>query len=957
MQIDQRDEQRRSFISERLIRFKRYIRGRKLLKYLFFALGTFLSVAMIVIYYIYYMMGSSAGDGQDAENERPPIEMAEEKGTDINMHMASSDGTDALVPYVEGQPLNTFHSYAAQTPSIVVTEITEETAVGDLERIYPERIYTAGKTCNDNLCGRCTDCAFYEDRELYTKMKNAVKLYKTTTLYDTTEKLTEFVDGINKMHSNFDEKYMQFLAKEISNDRIVWITLRLTAPSNYMSNKAPLVCSIFAEGIEYCSVHRFRLQVVSKNPGSGYMELLEPYFKYKGYSLRSSLKNLCKQVLALKSGETAEVSFSMVLPNHISLSKVSAAEQSESICSAHEKNMQLLERAVCSDYTIESIDKSGKTTVESIQKYKLAHFVSLFGYKKKSVKKDNILIAFSATPNRTLEGIFDDAMKYLRRLVKVSKVEKNKIEEGKYYGSEEVYGISLLSSICGWTYKKGPVSIKIAARDGMIEKVSACGMTIHSPCTVEEALQLTPIFDQVVALSNTGSAEFVQTARDTLEILEYKKPGCRAEIEMDLNKNTLFGYIRVYNPLGDLESSKMYEFALLDALCKALEDDTKEPWLSTFMQSLAFAACIKKPENSSAMNEVITVGEFLGAPEPLSKKVHTRKSAEDTWDALDVLYSYLADKKTGPVNYVCLLVGESIFLKLSIVKEIDGEKVIYTTLYSYKKKNLVEKIRDALKSNVSFGIFNKKDLVAWSGINVAYNVYKSKIENIALNIVDYAYYRIYFSARPILNAIKRDNLAEIKPNTDSPKMEEEFFAWLAGFTRFSTVSIDHPILPMIMECGSGHSLSFTVELTEKKIKSKASETSCKVNIRSGTFEETVELDYAELGTSSGTVSDNEKALRLLFARVLNLPTVKEDPEAFLHIHIETLPHYPTMYIHVREHGEGSQAVYNPKEKIEIDLAELKKNAKTFISEAGDAFLVENPQLITNGNMAILLAIA
>ncbi|KAI5165509.1 hypothetical protein NEIRO02_0443 [Nematocida sp. AWRm79] len=964
MQNDQQHEQRRSFISEQLVRFKRYVRGRKLLKYALFAIGTIASVVMIVLYYIYYMMGPLDRKGSDLPPSNEPDEMkanSAQKRALPESILAEMNvkGVSDVEPGSGELECSNFHLHAKNNLSTIITEITEKIMIEDLLNVYKQSIYTPSKTCNDNLCGRCSDCSFYEDESLYNKLLNSVKTYPQSFMYDTTEKMTECIDGIKTLYSNFDEKYMQFLAEEIANDRILFITLRITSPNTCVSKKVPFVCSIFAEGLNSCTAHRFRLQIVTQSEKQEYIEKLEEYFKYMGYSLRASLKEACRSICGLKRGESVEFLFSIAAPSHINISNLSSKNQNMTTCESQMVSRKLLKGARTSIYTINYCNTNKQECAEAIGKYKLAHFFSLFGTPKKRIQKDELLVAFSATPNRSVERFYDSALKYFRELIRLPGREKKNPNQGKYYGSEEVYGLSFLSSLCSWNYNKRPISIRIVAKNNTIESFSACGTTLYAPCTVKEALILAPIFDQFVIFSNTASSEFIQTARNCLQTLEYKKPDSAIVIDIEQENAHISGYIRVYNPENQLEFTSVYEFDMLVGINAALEKDTKEPWLCTFMQSFAFTTCSLKPEASSALDEIVTERKFLGTckPELLKDPMHIKECPKESQDVLDVLYEHLSDSKLGAVKCSSLLIGESLFLKLAVEKEEAGKKEVHTTFYNYKNKNLVDNIRKALKSNVFFGIFNKKDLVAWRGVSVAHNKYVDTIENASINVVDYLYYRLYFLSRPILNTIKRDNLMEIALNTDSHKIEDSFFEWLSGFERFKTLSISHPIVFMLMECTTGHSLSFNIEMLEKKVKSKAEETTCKISIQCGAFKETLDLDYIELGKESPAASVNEKSLRLILAQILNLPSIKEDSTAFLNILVETFPHYPIARVLVKEYGAYTSDTYLGVKKFKINIQELKENAKIFAKETGDVFSVQTVPKIINGNIGILLAIA
>ncbi|KAI5189674.1 hypothetical protein NEMIN01_0627 [Nematocida minor] len=978
MEVDQTNEPPRSFIAERIIQFKRYVRGKKVLKYSLFALGTFASVAIIVMYYIYYAMDPSvsedkefAKDSQMAHKEKgkkkastaritaDSSERREDAHTAEEPSNALSNKNSSLAP--EADPLvvkkdeKTFYSAAKSDPKILATEIGKETTVEEIASVYSNSILAKDKMCNDNLCGRCRGCMFYDDLELYDQLVSAAKVYPSTVLYDTTGALTDFVDEIDNLYSNLCEDYMKHLAEELANNRILHIHLRFTSPSNQISNKAPLVCSIFTEGVDGCTAHRFRLQNILKVNSRTFMEIFESSFKYKGYNLRASLKEICRSIGSLKSGESTEATFTMShagivdassLPSDGKIRKVPVKLTSE-----QEKCLKKLKEV---EYCIEYYDMNKKKQVETVEKYKFAHVVSLFGEPKKSVKKSDLFIAFSPTPSRELEGFFDGAIGFFRNLVQLPDREKKDRNENKYYGSEEVYGVSLLSSISSWKYGKTPIHIKVVAKEEMIESVKICGTTVKRPCTIEEALNVFSLFDQAVILSNTASAEFVQTAKDMLTLLNYKKNKDSVVINIQQNGKSIAGEILMRDSRKNLVHERQYLFSLPSCLEKALSTNTKEPWLCTFMQAFAFAVCESKPSTSNSLKEVITQKHFLGSATAQSAD---KTVSEDSLDALDELYRYLSDKNGKAVKYVILLVGDSLFLKLSRENELQ----IDTTYYSYKNKDIVASLRGAFKSNLAFGIFNKKDLVAWSGVKVAYNLYRESLDSVSWNVVDYAYYRLYLAARPLFNIIKRGNLMDVKLSSESASLEENFFERLTSLGRFSTVSLCHPILPIILDSKKGTSLNFQIEMVEKNIKASAGETSCKIDIKCGTFKETVELDFVELGKTTDSTNKEEAAIRQIFTRILNLPKVSKDsetdPKVFMDVHLETLPHSPFLRVVVREKQTtpNEKATLNPIYKINLNLDKVKETAKSMVKEAGDITNADLP-VLTNGNIGVLLAL-
>ncbi|KAH9386483.1 uncharacterized protein NEMAJ01_1379 [Nematocida major] len=931
MEVDQTRESRRSFIPDLLIRFKRCVRTRKLLKYTLLMLGFVLAIGIIATFYI--MGAAPSKEHQDGDSA--PIEQNdEEKSTCMCEETGSADfqpafGRARLVASAETDT------------SMILTEIGESTPRESFNAIYKEKIFSK-KDCSDNLCGKCRQCGFFNDAELFSKLAASAKTYGAPALLcDTTSSLTKMLDDVSALYSNYSKRFVQVLAEEIANNRVLQVTLQVYATKNQGMEKAPFMCSIVVEGLQSCFAHRFRLQNLTKASEASLMEMFELAFKYKGYSLRASLKSVCRAICVLKPGERTEVVLEAVLLD----ARKKAADSKGELARALESPSAQVEYAI--RYT-----SSGKETVqETVKRYKCAHLFSLLG--SNGPETDKIMIAFSPDPIRKVEGFFDWAIDGFRNLIRMPEKEKPKPDQGKYYGTEEAYAISMLSSFAAWRYGQEPVHIKVLAVPGEIRSVAVCGSVLPILCETQDAVELAELFDQVSILAGNACSEFVKIARDALEMLSYAKEGSQAEIEILQSGQNIAASVHMEGPEKISAWKKCYKFVLPLGLCSALKGDTKEPWLCTFMQALAFVTCAEKPEDSKGCDEVVQVRQFLGSEKECVAS--NKAPAEKDQDVLDFVYSYLGDKESSEMKYVALLVGKTLFLKFTTESTEDAKQVLHSTLYEYTSAGLTGAIRKALGSNVSFGILKQRDFVAWAGVKVAYDEYKPSMTRVSLNVVDYAYYRLYFLARPILNSIKRGNLAELSLADEIPNSEENFCQWLSGLGRFSKFLFSHPLVPIILEAPVGHSLALSIEMLDKKAKKKQEETTCKIRIRCGAFEETVELHYSELNLCTSSDADKDKPVNLLFARILNLPTVKEDPSAYLSVKIESLLHYPSVYITIEEHGDANDRLHMEKEKITVNIDTMKKNAKILATDSADAFKMNTPRII-NGNIGVIVEI-
>lgn len=942
MEDNQQNRSERSFIPEILIRFKRYVRKRKLLKYGLFGVGTFITVALVLIYYIYYKLDPSVGEKTESSKDSmaSPEESSErDKSTGGSRGAGYTDGS-------KRKEKKLFYGVAKELKNILVTDITDGMTVDSISDVYKERIYSGVYSCKENICGKCSRCMFYNDTDMFSELVARSAECPSVVIYDSIDDLTDFIDGIDYLYSNVSEAYMKYLTEEMILGRIVRIRAKFTSPAKQIDNKAPVFCSILAEGAEGCTVHRFRLQNIERTEeAKSFIETFEMFFRYRGFNLCASLKELCRSIGSLCPGKSVEAVFTADHPEVIENEK--SAENISLIPYSVAKSFASSPDGF-SNYFMTYVDSNGKYQTDLIGRHKFTHFVSLFGEPRKEVKKNQLLIALSPEPIRKVEGMFDGLLDSLRGIFRSPNKEKKNKEKDirKYYGTENVYGISILSSLCRWKYTDSDISLSILARNKDIERVTVCGVSLDRLCTVDEALNLFSLFDQAIILNDTPCAEFIQRARDTLSIMDTtpEKSMC---ISIEQTGNLFEGAIRIYEADGSKSSEIVYLFSLPSKIIKALCKNTKEPWICTFMQSFAFAVAERVPDLSKALPETVSEGDFLGSyTQNNSNNSNSQKI--DRPDVLDRLYSYLNDNKSIPVKYVLLLVGDSLFLKMSRKKE----SAIETIHYAYTHKDISESLRRAINSNMSFGIFTGRDLVAWSSTKVAYDTYSESLKNTLWNIVDYAYYRLYFAARPVLNSIRKGNGIEISLSLEEPKFKESFFEWLMSLGRFSTLALSHPVLPIVLDAKKGGSLDITVEMVEKSVKPDIRETGCKINVICGGFKEKVPLEFIELGKDTSSSRKNEKLLRYVFTRILNLSKISDSPTEKIRISVETFPNSPRMLVNVTEEKEQEVVKIG---KFKVDLDAVKKNAKALATEVGDISNANIP-VLTNGNIGVLLAI-
>ncbi|KAI5181495.1 hypothetical protein NEOKW01_1676 [Nematocida sp. AWRm80] len=902
------------WIVKMLDKIKKYIRRRPVLKYGMIGLGMILCVALVILFHLTVF-------GDDSSEGKGPIKdpQAQDNGNESSRDNRSS--LRNIEPFKIPEEKDCKNLHPSNDKSVIVTEITPFTSFNTFSEIYARKIEVT-KKCPDNLCGRCSDCSFVNDQQLYDRLIEAAKSPDTkVVLYDTIKPLEEFMDGPKDVFSNLSEEYIKYLSKQIMMNQVLYIGFTFSAPAEFINVNIPMVCSIFVEGKSECHAHRFRLRNSHTPKKKDYAERIENLVVYRGINLQSTLKDIILSICTLQPNTSTEIDLTLILPEDTDIYTVDpiierrASEQ-------FKKHLEYTDiQYVDAEYLVER-KEGDELKFDRIEKHKLAHLFTLFGEKKKKIKPNKVFGVLAPVLNKTFTNAIDTIMDVTRKMLQVKDI--SKIVKDAYYMYDSVHALSALSSICRWEYAIRPLVLELSVLDGCVY-LQSNGITIMDVGPIESVLQaLLPVTEPLLGLSS-DCYTFIGELVTCLEASMFLNDN---HLVATLIKHNLAikASLKVTRAEKDI-FSKEYVFEYEYDLEKALQEETKDPWLYSFLKSLLYCRYPKnmdiKPEGY--LEEQRTIRNLLGGKEEK--------------DVLDTLYSYLADNPNQRVGYGLLILNETLFLDLIHVRN----DVRIRDSYIFQHKFLTKVLRKALdESNFAYGYFQDKYMYGWITKYVAYDKVQKTLNRTIMNPPFFIHSRLYIFVRAILSTLNANLIDKYNMNITQPKIEETFFEWMSSLGRFSTVSLHHPFIYLVLDYKKGTDLVIKIRVKEKK-----DEKSSEIKIEIGSFEETAILEYVEVPKEKED-DKLDQALRKILGMIVKLEPGNSDSYVTIYLRSFAIASQASIEAVLGEDKDNSITA-----KFNID--KTQENAKNLVEQTGDLRKAKIPVTI-NGNISMLFAI-
>ncbi|KAI5172043.1 hypothetical protein NEFER03_1288 [Nematocida sp. LUAm3] len=984
------DNHERSWIGQRIVNIKQYIKKRRVLKYSLYALGGVTCTIIMLGLYLGTLPGET---DEDTEEDAYLQEIGNELGlqdlTDMDllgtafiaMEKKMESISEPMIEEVLGEDVHKEElvEIMKKEKNIVITEIAPNMQKKDFENIYYDKLLQNSAECGRNdadgklvICGRCEKCSWVQDSTaLFVNLSETAKNVKTPVfLYDTTSLLTPIFKDAKEVFCNINAGLIKYLIEMLMKDEVLFMDLQFTSITNTPTANIPLVCSLFVEGKTTCFAHRFRMRNTILPGSLAIDEMFSGQYAYKGYDLVAFIKKMAIGICSLKESH----SFGLEINLH---SAERLKERYSSYPIDERRGGDLFKHFSKSFLPRENgmfslaIMKDNVFTNEKIRmvpKYKFIHFLSHFGEPADKISPDSLFKTLKASTMK----LTSSTVEFIRSLLAAVTITKKTPEIIEMYTSEAAHALTLLSTLCKWRHTRASeVTVYILVNKSNIESISMSGIRITAIPELSEILKYSSLLKDSFLSTYSVANTFFSRAHMCLNqgLLQEDR---KTLICLKVSKENVSGFLWCN---GKIALKETYSFMLFDQNTKALEKESKEQWLLSLIKSLPFSEKSHASPSVRVLPEKITVLNFLGAPkvdeaedtkEPAKSDKKTDEDIEDEklanipqMDILDAIYTLGSLPSKPKTNYNIMIIDTLMMIQLVRANEDKKEKERDAMMYLYNNKMLSSAIKKCLGASLTYGHFQKKDHYGSILPDLEYTKALKKMENIKLVNPDLLYSRAYLVGRCILNVLKLESISSVKFGSMlNHDFEMNLLEWIVSLERFSTLSLRHHVLYYIFDYRVGSTITFDIKMQDKTSKDSADETKCTIKVSSGAFEEKIPLNYLELPKVASDDVEKEK-LKLLFSMIFNLypkPTKKNDPEqTTLRVMIKSYPMNPGVTILGWNPNIKGESESDPKVAISANYDNTKKNAKKLIEKSKHLDQANLP-IIINGNIIIPITV-